>query len=304
MLKLSLCKLLAMATISCVAFGQATTTPPAPKPAPEAKPVKPTDPIMWVGNEALTLERFEAILKSAPGGASAMGKKQFASQYGLLLGLARMGEQQKIDQTQEFKDQVEFMRMQMLAQQTFAKISVHPPVSDADVEKHYKEHMNEFQQVKVRGIFVALAPTGKETKPRTEAEAKELALSLRKKIADGAAFADVAKASSDEPATAAKGGDFGMVRKGQLPPNIEKAVFALKPKEISEPVQEARGYYLFTVDEIRTMTLDEATPQIRSQLEQSNIGAIMEDVKKKYPVKFNDDYFEAPAPAPGAPKKQ
>src|SRR3989442_1210425 len=110
MLKLSLCKLLAMATISCVAFGQGQVkTPSTPAPPaetkPEAKPVKPTDPVLWVGNEALTLERFEAILKSAPGGASSMGKKQFASQYGLLLGLARIGEQQKIDQTQEFKDQ-------------------------------------------------------------------------------------------------------------------------------------------------------------------------------------------------------
>lgn len=302
--------------------------PAEPKPAP--KTVKPTDTVLWIGNEGITAERFEALLRAVPPqfeqASQAMGKKQFASQYGMLLGLTRTAEKEKIDKAPFFQDQVEFARMQLLAQLVFADISKRTQVvQDADVEKYYKEHIGDFQQIKVRGIFIGLAPPSKpldpekkdvaaggaptnekkETpKPRTDAEAKGLIMKLREKIMAGASFADVAKESSEEPATAPKGGDFGTVRRGQLPVNIEKAVFALKPKEVSQPVQEARGFYLFTVDEVRITTMDEAQLQIRGQLGQQQLMGALEKVKQDFPIKFNEDYFGPSEPAPIAAPAQ
>ncbi len=304
----SIYKFLAVAAISSLAMGQAKPAPAAPAPAaaqdakPAAPKLKPTDPVLWVGDEAVSMEQLEAVMKLVPGG-STMPKKAFAEQYGMLLGLSRIAEKEKVDQTQEFKDQMAFQRMQTLAQMAFAKISVHAPASEAEVEKYFKEHAAEFQQLKVRGIYVAFVPPGHEEKPRTDEQAREVAMGLRKKVIDGAPFADVAKASSEEQATAAKGGDFGLIRKGQLPPNIEKAVYALKVKEVSEPVKTAQGYYLFMVDEVRSLTLDEGTPQIRSALEQNSIGRTMDGIKKQYPVKYNEDYFTPPAAPATTPAK-
>ena len=81
---------------------------------------------------------------------------------------------------------------------------------------------------------------------------------------------------------------------------MEKAVFALKPKEVSEPIK-ANGYYVFTVDEARTTTLEEATPQIRSQLAQKNLEGALDKVKQDFVIKFNDDYFAPPESAPKTP---
>ncbi len=295
----------------------------SPSEAKEAKPApkefKPSDVVMWVGEEAVTLERFDALTRSLPpqyeGAIGAMGKKAFADQYGMLRGLAMQAEKEKMDQSPTFKEQMAFARMELLARLAFGEISRFTQVvPDGEIEKYYKEHEGEYQQAKVRGIFVSLTPPSKpdekkeegkkgEPKKRTDAEAKELALKLREKILAGADFAAVAKENSDDPATGAKGGDFGTVRKGQLPPNMEKVVFSLKPKEVSEPVPEARGYFLFTVDETRKTTLEEAKPLIHGQLSQKRFTDALEKVKKDYPVKLNEEFFAQqapPTPAPGA----
>src|SRR5260370_1232970 len=98
-----------------------------PKPAPAAKEVAPTDIVLWIGSESFTRERFEALMKAVPPqfaqSASQMGKKQFASQYQVMLGLARTAEREKMDQTPLFKDQLDFMRLQFLAQVAFQQVS-------------------------------------------------------------------------------------------------------------------------------------------------------------------------------------
>jgi hypothetical protein len=308
---------LAGALILFVAAAVATSQakPPAEpaKPAiekPAAAPAKPTDVVMWIGDEAFTAERFEALLRAVPPqfaqAANQMGKKQFATQYHMLYALSKHAQKLGIDQSPEFKQQVGFMTLQLLAQIQFQELSKNTQaVPDAQVAGYYKEHAKEYLQAKVRGIFVALNPPAKgdskeKPKPRTDAEAKSIAVELRQKILAGADFATVAKESSDETQTAAKGGDFGLIRAGQLPAGIEKAVFALKEKEVSEPIQEATGYYLFLLEELRTTTLEEATPQIRSQLAQKSLVDALEKVKAEYALKFNDAYFDAP-PAPPAP---
>jgi hypothetical protein len=297
---------------------QATPAKPDAKPEgkPEAKPapaeVKPDEVVLWIGSEPITRERFEALLKAVPPqfaqSASQMGKKQFASQYGMLIGLARTAEKEKMDQTPLFKDQLDFMRLQFMAQMAFQQISQrNQVVTDDQVKMYYEAHQGEYQQASVRGIYVGLnPPKGKDgsiPKGRTEEEAKALAQKLHDKVVAGADFAAVAKESSEDDNTAAKGGDLGTVRRGQLPPNIEKAVFSLKPKEVSQPVAEATGFYIFELEDLRSTTLPEATPQIRQKLTEAATINTLDKVKADYPVKFNDNYFAEPAPNPLAPAK-
>jgi peptidyl-prolyl cis-trans isomerase C len=326
-----------LAALSLLAQPPATTqapaqTPPAaPKPgqpaiqavppyqptpvAPPAKPVNPDDVVLWIGSESFTREKFEAVMKSLPPAfqqqTAQMTKKQFAAQYAMMMGLARSAEKEKLDQTAQVKEQLEFQRLQFLAQLAFNQISQRNQViTDDQVKIYYAAHAAEQQQAKIRGILVAFSPPkgkdGKEPKGRTEDEAKALAVQLREKIVQGADFAAVAKESSDEPETGPKGGDMGTVKRGQLPPNIEKTVFSMKPKEISQPVPEVSGFYIFQLEDLRETTLEEATPGIRSTLlQQATIGTL-EKVKADYPMKLNDDYFvDAPAVAPNmlAPKK-
>jgi len=307
----------ALACVLMSAFSAAAQTPaPVPAPvvaaptakpvAPPAKEVSPDEVVLTVGGENITRAQYELLLKNVPGqfaqAASQMGKKQFAQQYAMMLGLCRTAEKEHMDKGVAY----EFLRMQLLAQLAFQQISTrNQTIPDEQVKMYYDAHAGDFQQAKVRGIYVSFNPPkgkdGKEPKGRSEEETKAIILALREKIVKGADFAEVAKESSEEAETAAKGGDLGTVQRGQLPPNIEKAVFSLKSKEVSQPVPEATGFYLFKMEDLRATTLEEATPQIRSKLIEAATIGVLDKVKADYPVKFNDNYFVEPPPNPLAP---
>jgi parvulin-like peptidyl-prolyl isomerase len=83
--------------------------------------------------------------------------------------------------------------------------------------------------------------------------------SLKTKITDEASFRQAAKDNS-EGAGAADGGDIGWVAKGQLDPNLERAIFATPIGQMSDVTDVASdGTYLYWVlgEETRTPTADQ-----------------------------------------------
>ncbi len=79
---------------------------------------------------------------------------------------------------------------------------------------------------------------------RKEASKQKL-LKLRKTMLDGTAtFHDLAKAHSDDPHSAVKGGDIGWVPRGILSPNYEAAALGLQLGQISEPIVSEFGLHL------------------------------------------------------------
>ena len=321
-----------------------TPAPPAQKapappagiqtlPSPAAKDsVKPDEVVLTIGGEKITRERFEQIKKGLPpqyaNAPAQMGDKPFANNYSMFRGLAMLGERDKLDQTPEFREQLNFLRTELLARLAITYLQTKAQeISEQEVKAYHAANQAEFQQARVKGIFVALnpparpatAPAGTPGAPppapvkpqtRTEEEARTRAEELRKQILAGGDFAAIAKANSDHQASAEKGGEFGTVRKNQLPPSLEKVVFSLKPKEVSEPTKEGQGYYIFQAEDVRAVTLDEATATIRGTLQQQKFDAALKNVQAQFPVVYNDRYFSetpaAPRPvitgvAPGQP---
>lgn len=78
-------------------------------------------------------------------------------------------------------------------------------------------------------------------------EARHKLLNLRERIEHGDDFAALARAHSEDTASAANGGDLGWVNPGQMVPEFEKAMNALKPNELSEPVRTSFGLHLIQV---------------------------------------------------------
>jgi len=71
--------------------------------------------------------------------------------------------------------------------------------------------------------------------PEDRREANARAAEIRSRLASGAKFPELARRYSRSP-TAAVGGDMGEVQSGQLPPELDEALAALKPGQISEPI--------------------------------------------------------------------
>lgn len=97
-------------------------------------------------------------------------------------------------------------------------------------------------QVKVSEIFLSI------DSPEKEKEVMRTAKGLSTDVKKGASFDMFARQFSEAP-SASSGGDIGWISKGQLDETLDKALFALKEGEVSEPIRTKTGVYLFLVKE-------------------------------------------------------
>ncbi|MCI0667511.1 MAG: peptidylprolyl isomerase [Methylococcaceae bacterium] len=105
----------------------------------------------------------------------------------------------------------------------------------------------------------------------SDEDAKRKLDALKRRIEDGDDFAALAKAHSDDKASALKGGDLGWVTPGALVPSFEEAMTALPPGELSDPVQTQFGWHLIKVldrgerDNTEEYRKEQARDEIRKQ---------------------------------------
>ncbi len=162
------------------------------------------------------------------------------------------------DLRSRFKEQL--MTRRLIDQKIGSRIMVTP----VEIQNYYDKHINEFvqpEEIKLWNILVKL-------KPGLNAEkASELAKEILKRLQTGEDFAGLAKIYSEGP-NAVDGGLMGYVKRGELLPEIEKAVFNLKDGEISDIIQTSLGYHIFKLEErraSRTLPL----PEVRHEIEEA-----------------------------------
>jgi len=166
---------------------QETQAPAASQAAPQQSaesssadaqtPVGPDEVVMTVGDTKVTKKEFEEITQSLPPEAASalttMGKRGFAENYANLVSFAKEGEKQKINESPAFKRMAEFQRMMLLARLTVNQILVNMgPPSDNEVSYFYTSHQQDFQQVKLRGIYIPFSNDADAAKPGSGGGAK------------------------------------------------------------------------------------------------------------------------------------
>ncbi len=97
-------------------------------------------------------------------------------------------------------------------------------------------------------------------------------------VSGGAKFEDMARQYSQD-ATAPQGGDLGWVNPGEMVPSFEAAMNALKPGEISQPVESPFGWHLVQVLERREKDVTDEVQrmQARQTLFERRAGPAFED---------------------------
>jgi peptidyl-prolyl cis-trans isomerase D len=153
-----------------------------------------------------------------------------------------------------------------LAQKDFVK-----PVAEADVQKYYTEHAKEFEaprQARVSHVLARVPETGGS---EAEDKARAKAADVIRRAKAGEDFATLAKALSEDPGSAPKGGDLGFVKQGEMVPEFERAVFALKKGEVSpQPARTPFGYHAIKVFDVKPgglTPLKAVAAQIREKLQ-------------------------------------
>jgi len=123
-------------------------------------------------------------------------------------------------------------------------------VSERKISKYYHENQKDFwesSQVRVKHILLLFEKDASEKiRKKKNKQAKKILGELKK----GKDFAEAATEYSED-VSASLGGDVGFVKKGQMVPEFEKAVYRLKEGEISGVVETEYGYHIIKAEEIK-----------------------------------------------------
>ncbi len=113
----------------------------------------------------------------------------------------------------------------------------------------------------------------------SEADARRRLLDLRERIVTGGGdFAEQARLHSSD-GSASRGGDLDWLLPGDTVPDFERAMDALKPGEVSQPVKSPFGWHLIQVLERRAagLTLERRRMQARQALKERKADESFQD---------------------------
>ncbi|HPN36940.1 MAG TPA: peptidylprolyl isomerase [Melioribacteraceae bacterium] len=164
-------------------------------------------------------------------------RERFEQSYGMTIDKIR----------RELRDDVKKNVMsQKVKQKKFGTMTV----SRREVEQFFEEYRDSLgiipEKFNIAHIFI---------NPQKGERVKKAAYDFAKKLLDslnnGANFGELAKKYSDDPGSAAQGGDLGYVKRGVFYPEFEAAAFSLKPGELSNVVESPVGYHIIQLIERR-----------------------------------------------------
>jgi peptidyl-prolyl cis-trans isomerase C len=138
-------------------------------------------------------------------------------------------------------------------------------ISDADVEKYYKDNKDFFDRVAVRASHIALRVSPNAT-DADKAKLKQQLADLRAQIvANQIDFAEAAKKYSQCP-TASSGGDVGYFNPKSVDESFARAAFSTPVNGVSDVVQTGYGFHIIKVTD-------------RKAGEPSDLAKIKDDVR-------------------------
>jgi peptidyl-prolyl cis-trans isomerase D len=119
-------------------------------------------------------------------------------------------------------------------------------VSDEEISAYYRAHQANLERPAT--AFLSFVAVSRRANAADSVAAEERARVLRQEILDGAEFADVAARESSDSVSRVKGGDLGEVPRESFVRAFEDAALALRPGQISAPVQTPFGWHVIRLE--------------------------------------------------------
>jgi peptidyl-prolyl cis-trans isomerase SurA len=168
------------------------------------------------------------------------------------------------------------------------EVSSHISITQSDIQRYYDAHKAEFsqpEQVRLSEILVPVAGDDPAAVSAAQAKADDLEAQLKA----GGKFDDLAKANSSGP-TAAKGGDLGPWKRGQLSKIFEDKTFVLPAGQIADPIRTKQGFVIFKVTEHQPGGAP-ALKDVQQQVEEAVGMQKMEPAVRTYMTKLREDSY-------------
>jgi parvulin-like peptidyl-prolyl isomerase len=267
----------------------------------------------------LTLDEYNGLLQLRPGWQG-RPREEVIHKYAILRKFAQLAQEKKLNEQSPFKEQLKaildfdilYNMADFLVQDTANGITV----DHSEIEKYYNDHKDIYKQVTVSGLKVAfggsVAPVdndhkaGNASRPvkkvLTEEEAKAKAEKLVADIRAGADFGKLVLLESDDETNRTKGGELGTWKMtDNVPDLMREKVLGMNAGDVSDPVQQGPGFYIFHADAVTYTPLKEVEDSIFAAVKQQHIQDWLQTMDKSIKVEFPTR--NEPLPAPSEPKK-
>jgi peptidyl-prolyl cis-trans isomerase D len=158
-------------------------------------------------------------------------------------------------------------------------------VTDADLHAAYDKEKSRLEVPEKRHAHHILI-NGKD-----DAAALAQAQQVLAQAKSGKDFAALAKQYSQDPGTAANGGDLGFAERSAFVKPFADALFGMKAGDIVGPVKTQFGYHIIRLDEIQsgaTKTFEQARPELETQVKRSLATDRFGEIQEQLQSKLND----------------
>lgn len=184
------------------------------------------------------------------------------------------------DKQPQVQAAIERAKQDIVLQSFLTSMSV-PPAdfpSEADVLAVYERNRPAFMQPRALHLAQIYIAVPQDASEKVVEAARKRAADLAKQAqARPASFEALAKKSSDDKASAERGGDVGFVPEPMVQPQVLSAAASLKPGEVAGPVRTATGFHVIRLIEVRDAAarpLEQVAPQIRASLREQRARQI------------------------------
>ena len=159
-------------------------------------------------------------------------------------------------------------------------------VSDEAVKTYFAEHQDEFGQSEKRKASHILISVPPDASDDVKQAARDRAEGILEQVRQSPEkFAEITKENSDDPGSAAQGGDLGFFGRGVMVKSFEDKIFSMQLDEISDIVETDFGFHvikLIAIKEGKHPDLEEVREQIEKKLKIEMVGSVFGEIAEDF----------------------
>ncbi|MBI5143666.1 MAG: peptidylprolyl isomerase [Candidatus Omnitrophica bacterium] len=244
-----------------------------------------------VSNKSITLKDFKSRIAKLPSyykNIVEKNRKRFLDETIMEMLFYEEAVRQSLDRDREVKDVINEARKKILIAKLIKnEVEDKIKIGEDEAKRFYELHKDDFKSQELwRASHILVA---------TEKEAGD----ILNELSNGASFEELARSRSMD-ATAARGGDVGYFRMGQLVPDFEKACMKLEIGQTSEVVRTQFGYHIIKLTDKKEPAIEpyeKVKQAIEEELKRKKRSELFDklvlNLKERYGVKIEEDVFKS-----------
>ena len=159
-------------------------------------------------------------------------------------------------------------------------------VSNEAINAYFAEHQGEFGQPEERKASHILISVPPDAPDDVKQAARDRAEGILEQVRQNPEkFAEITKENSDDPGSAAQGGDLGFFGRGVMVKSFEDKIFSMQLDEISDIVETDFGFHvikLTAIKEGKSPGLEEVRGQIEKKLKIEMVGSVFGEIAEDF----------------------